>query len=75
MNLANILRFGILGAIWLWLAATILIRSGITLINLFWVVASGILVFVPLYRKYVQTPAATPNQKGSGKSGVSRKKR
>lgn len=46
------LGIGILVAVWLWLAWYVLAGSGVTLINIFWVVISGIIVFVPLYRKY-----------------------
>lgn len=43
---------GVLAIVWLWLAWFVLARAGVTLINIFWVVASGIIVFVPLYKKY-----------------------
>lgn len=43
---------GLLAAVWLWLVIFIFLRAGVTLINIFWVVISGIIVFVPLYKKY-----------------------
>lgn len=47
---------GILVLVWLWLAYYVLVRGGVTLLNLFWVAASGIIVFVPLYKKYFRHP-------------------
>lgn len=54
-----ILRFIIVGVLWLGLAAMLLVRllgSGqpVTLLSLFPILASGVIVFVPLYKKYVR---------------------
>lgn len=53
-----IIRFIIVGLVWLGLSAMLLTRligSGepVTLLSLFPIAASAIIVFVPLYRKYV----------------------
>ncbi len=52
MKPIRIIGFSVLTLLWLWLVWAVLYRSGVTLYNLFWVVASGIIVFVPLWRKY-----------------------
>ena len=39
--------------LWVWLCWLLLTRAQLNLWTLFWVVASGIIVFVPLYKKYV----------------------
>lgn len=50
-----IIRFVILGAIWLALVGTIILRSPeFTLYQAFVIVASGIIVFVPMYKKYIR---------------------
>lgn len=48
-----IIRFAILGVIWLALVAAIILRNDkFTLYHAFVIVASGIIVFVPMYKKY-----------------------
>ena len=54
MTTSNILRFGILGILWLGLVVYILTHSRITLYTLFVCAASWIIVFVPMYKKYVK---------------------
>lgn len=59
MKLSVILRFLIIGALWLMVCVWYVGRqreagSEITLLSLFPVIASGIIVFVPLYKKYVK---------------------
>ncbi|MDE7376417.1 MAG: hypothetical protein K2N16_06185 [Muribaculaceae bacterium] len=54
MKTSVIIRFVILGVIWLALAGTVLVRGGVTLYNLFVVVAAAIIIFVPMYKKYVK---------------------
>ncbi len=54
MTTANILRFVIVGALWLGLVYYILKASAeIDFMVLFSIVASGIIIFVPMYKKYV----------------------
>lgn len=52
MKGARYFGMGLLAAVWLWLVIFIFIRAGVTLVNIFWVVVSGIIIFVPLYKKY-----------------------
>ncbi|MDE5972723.1 MAG: hypothetical protein K2G94_08275 [Muribaculaceae bacterium] len=47
-------RFAIIGALWLWLCGMVLVSRPLTLWTLFVIAASGIVVFVPLYKKYVR---------------------
>ena len=55
MTKANILRFGIIGLLWLGLCYYILTHvPRIDFMTLFSIVASGIIIFVPLYKKYVK---------------------
>ncbi len=49
-----IVRFIILGIIWLGLTAYILAHAQITLYTIFVIIASAIIIFVPMYKKYVK---------------------
>ena len=44
----------VLAAVWLWLAWYALAALGITLVNLLIIIMSGIIVFVPLWKKYIR---------------------
>ena len=46
----------VLALVWIWLAAFVLIRGGVTLMNILWVGISGVIVFLPLYKKYFKRP-------------------
>ncbi|MCM1518109.1 MAG: hypothetical protein NC117_05670 [Pseudoflavonifractor sp.] len=50
----NIFRFACLAILWLALCWLLIRGRGMTLWTLFVIVASGIVVFVPLYKKYVR---------------------
>ena len=50
----NIIRFTILGLLWLGLVAYILTHAPVTLYTIFVCVASWIIIFVPMYKKYVK---------------------
>lgn len=55
MKTSVILRFAIIGLLWAAICGMLLVRAPrITLYTLFVVVASGIIVFVPMYKKYVK---------------------
>ena len=54
MKLSVIIRFAILGVLWLALVAAIVLRSQFTLYTAFVIVASAIIIFVPVYKKYVK---------------------
>lgn len=55
MRASVIIRFIIIGLIWAAFCAMLLLRTEkITLYLLFVIVASAIIVFVPMYKKYVK---------------------
>ncbi|MBQ9076626.1 MAG: hypothetical protein IJY31_02120 [Muribaculaceae bacterium] len=54
MKGAVIFRFICIVALWLMLCYLVVSRQPFTLWVLFWIVASGIIVFVPLYKKYMR---------------------
>ena len=55
MSTANIIRFGLVGALWLALCYLLVSRMReVTLLNLFPIIASGIIIFVPMYKKYIK---------------------
>ena len=55
MSTANIIRFGLVGALWLALCYLLVSRmKQVTLLNLFPLIASGIIIFVPMYKKYIK---------------------
>ena len=56
MNTSKTIRlFGIciLALVWLWLAWGFLSAKGITLLNLIILAMTGIIIFLPLYKKYI----------------------
>ena len=55
------MRFAIIGLIWLLLAGMVLTRSQLNFFTLFAIVASAIVVFVPLYKKYVSNDESKRN--------------
>lgn len=54
MTTSTVIRFVILGIIWLGLVVYILLNSTITLYTIFVCIASWIIIFVPMYKKYVK---------------------
>lgn len=54
MKASVILRFVILGLLWLGLVGYLLTHTKFTLYIGFVIVASAIIVFVPMYKKYVK---------------------
>lgn len=54
MNLGRKIGIAVLAAVWLWLAWYALAALGITLVNLLIIIMSGIIVFVPLWKKYIR---------------------
>ncbi len=48
----RVIGTGILAIVWLWLAWGFLAAKGITLINLIILAMTGIIIFLPLYKKY-----------------------
>ena len=56
MNTSKTIRLfglGILALVWLWLAWGFLSTKGITLLNLIILAMTGIIIFLPLYKKYI----------------------
>ena len=54
MNTSVIIRFVILGLLWLGLVGYILTHAQITLCTIFIIFASAIIIFVPMYKKYIK---------------------
>lgn len=55
MNTSNIIRFGFVIVLWLVLCYLLLTRSvKIDFMVIFTIIASGIIIFVPLYKKYIR---------------------
>ncbi len=54
MKTSVLLRFIILGLLWLGLVIYIMLHARMTLYLAFVIVASGIIVFVPMYKKYIK---------------------
>lgn len=54
MKTSVLLRFIILGLLWLGLVVYIMLHARMTLYLAFVIVASGIIVFVPMYKKYIK---------------------
>lgn len=54
MNISVIIRFIILGLLWLGLAGYILTHAQIKLYTIFVIFASAIIIFVPMYKKYIR---------------------
>lgn len=50
----NAVLFTIVALAWVALVVMLLVNGGVTLYNIFVVVASGIIVLVPMYKKYVK---------------------
>ncbi|MBP3536535.1 MAG: hypothetical protein J6J93_03235 [Muribaculaceae bacterium] len=53
MKTSVIVRFVILGVLWLGLVIYLLASTPFTLYTAFVIVASAIIVFVPMYKKYI----------------------
>ncbi len=59
MKTGIIIRFAIIGLLWLgvcaWFVARLMAtREALTLMSLFPLIASAVIVFVPLYKKYIK---------------------
>lgn len=53
MNLGKIAGLIILALVWVWLCRALIVSGGgVTLKNLLLIGASGIIIFVPLWKKY-----------------------
>ncbi len=54
MKKGTIARFVVLGVLWLGLCCYMLAHAQVTLYTVFVIVASAIIIFVPMYKKYVK---------------------
>ena len=55
MNTSNVIRFGFIIVLWLVLCYLLLTRSTkIDFMVIFTIITSGIIIFVPLYKKYIR---------------------
>lgn len=54
MKSSVVIRFVILGLLWLGLVCYIVAHAPVTLYTIFIIVASAIIIFVPMYKKYVK---------------------
>ena len=55
MNVSNIIRFCFITLLWMMLCGMLLIRTEkIDFMVVFTIIASGIVIFVPLYKKYIR---------------------
>ena len=54
MDTPTLIRFGFIALLWLALVWLVLVSQPITLWTIFIVVVSGIVVWVPLYKKYIR---------------------
>lgn len=54
MDTSAKIRFGFIAALWLFLCYCVVVSQPFTLWTVFVIVASGVVVWVPLYKKYVK---------------------
>jgi len=55
MTTSNIIRFGFIVVLWLVLCYLLIVRSErVDFMTIIAILASGIVIFVPLYKKYVR---------------------
>ncbi len=54
MQPTKIAGFSILALVWVWLCWSLLALGGVNLKNILLVVATGIIIFVPLWKKYIR---------------------
>lgn len=55
MNTSNIIRFGFIVVLWLVLCYLLITRTThIDFMTIFAIICSGIVIFVPLYKKYIR---------------------
>ncbi|MBD5206729.1 MAG: hypothetical protein HDS79_00430 [Bacteroidales bacterium] len=56
------LMIGVLALVWGWLGWGFLSAKGITLFNLLILAMTGIIIFVPLYKRYIRNDSPTKGQ-------------
>lgn len=53
MKKSTLFGFIVLALVYIWLAWLMLSKSSVTLYNILLIVMAGMIIFVPLYRKYM----------------------
>ncbi len=53
MKKSTLFGFIVLALVYIWLAWLILSKSSVTLYNILLILMAGMIIFVPLYRKYM----------------------
>ncbi len=53
MKKSTLFGFIVLALVYIWMAWLILSKSSVTLYNILLIVMAGVIIFVPLYRKYI----------------------
>lgn len=66
MKGSSIFGLVLLSLLWIWLSWALLYRGGLTLYNILIVAMSGMIVFIPLYRKYKSNQGGDAPIKGDG---------
>lgn len=56
MKASAIVGTVLLGSVWIWLVWVLLTAGGFTLKNVLIVIMTGIIIFVPLWKKYFKKP-------------------
>ncbi|MDE6577597.1 MAG: hypothetical protein K2K58_05445, partial [Muribaculaceae bacterium] len=63
MNISKTAGLILLLLLWLWLSQAIIVGGGgFTFKNIFIIGASGIIIFVPLYKRYIRNDSSTKRQ-------------
>lgn len=62
MKLSVIIGTSLLALAWIWLVWVILSSAGLSIKNLLIVVMSGIIIFVPLWKKYFRSANRNSNE-------------
>lgn len=53
MGIGKAIGFSLLAVLWIWLCVTLIrLGGGVNFKNLFLIIASGIIIFVPLWKRY-----------------------
>ncbi|MGM9816465.1 MAG: hypothetical protein ACI304_05350 [Lepagella sp.] len=53
MKKSTLFGFIVLALVYIWMAWLILSKSSVTLYNILLIAMAGVIIFVPLYRKYI----------------------
>jgi len=62
MDTPTKIRFGFIAALWLVLVWLVVVSQPLTLWTVFMIAVSGIVVWVPLYKKYIRNDSGNKKQ-------------